>query len=279
MIWRKYNEGRIVLTPFASLRDGGFEATQEMIWDVIYYAPLGWLLAHLESAGWRRWSRLPAVVGIAALAAFGMELLQVFVWSRQSDVTDALVGMLAAVAGWVLTTAYCRWLPAKPAAALAGRPRFALLGMPALVLLAWLVAVFLVSWQPFDFSTDPHFISDRQAKLTWLPFADYMEQSDFNAFEQALHKTMLFVPLGAILAATCWMVDIRYVSAVAFLLAFMIASAVEVGQLYLPSHTASVTDVLLEMAGALLGCGLGVRLRAALTRPVLPAWRTDGIHG
>jgi VanZ family protein len=94
-----------------------------------------------------------------------------------------------------------------------------------------------------------------------------------------LHKIMLFVPLGAILAATWSTADKRRVGMVALLLTFMIASAVEVGQFYLPSHTASVTDVLVEMAGTLLGCGLGVRLRAALAQASLPDWRTHGIHG
>lgn len=279
MIYRKYQEGRIVLAPFASLREGGFEATQEMLWDLIYYAPLGWLMAHLESPGWRSWSRLPVVVALAALAAFGMETLQVFVWSRQSDVTDALVGMLAAVAGWALTVAYDRLVGRDRILASSGAARSSNMGLPVMVLTVWLIIVFVVSWQPFDFSTDPQFLAARQEKLTWLPFADYMVQTEFNAFEQALHKTILFIPLGAILAATWWTVDIRRVSAVALLFAFMIASTVEVGQFYLPGHTASVTDVLIEMGGTLLGCGLGVRLRAALNQAAVPEWRTHGIHG
>jgi VanZ family protein len=278
MIARKYHEGRILLVPFASLKVGDFETTQKLLWDLIYYAPLGWLLALLESPGWRRWSRLPMVVVIAIIAAAGMEGLQVFVWSRESDVTDALVGMLAAVGGWVVTVAFCR-LSARDKRAssvVAGVPTSP--GLPAMVLAAWVAIVFIAGWQPFDFCANADFLAERQAQLTWIPFADYSIQSDFNAFEQALHKTMLFLPLGAILAGTRSTSVRRRVYTVALLLAFMIASAVEVGQFYLPSHTASVTDVLIEMAGTLVGCALGVRLRAALTQEALPEWRTHGIH-
>jgi VanZ family protein len=279
MIARKYHEGRIILTPFASLTVSSFETIEKLIWDLVYYAPLGWLLANLMSPAWRSWKRLPVVVGIAALAAVGMESIQVFVWPRESDVTDALVGMLAAVGGWIVTVTYIRlmergmetvpFVPGKPAK----------LGLPAWGFVLWVVAVFIVGWQPFDFSVNADFLAERQEQLKWLPFADYQAEADFKAFEQALHKMMLFLPLGAILASAWATKDRRLVGAVAMLLAFMIASAVEVGQFYLPEHTASVTDVLIEMAGTLLGCELGVRLRTALSQKSLPEWRTHGIHG
>jgi VanZ family protein len=279
MIARKYHEGRIILTPFASLTVSSFETIEKLIWDLVYYAPLGWLLANLISPGWRLWRRLPVVVGISALAAVGMESIQVFVWPRESDVTDALVGMSAGVAGWIVSVVYIRFMGRgmEKAPYVPGKP--AHLGLPALAFAIWVVAVFIVGWQPFDFSVNADFLAERQEQLKWLPFADYRSEPDFKAFEQALHKMMLFLPLGAILASAWTTKDKRLVGAVALFLAFMIASAVEVGQFYLPEHTASVTDVLIEMAGTLIGCGLGVRLRAVLTQTTLPEWRTHGIHG
>ena len=279
MILRKYQEGRILLVPFAGLSTNSFDTIQGLLWDLIYYAPLGWLLANLTSPGWRRWSRLPAVVAIATLAAFGMECLQIFVWSRESDVTDALVGTFAGVTGWVCTVLHVRLSGYERERVESDREPSANYGLPGMVLLLWLLIVFYVGWQPFDFTTGREFLAERQAQFTWIPFGDYRIQTEFVAFEQALHKTLLFIPLGAILAATWSTTDRRLVSLVALLLAFMVASAVEVGQFYLPGHTASVTDVLIEMTGTVLGCVMGVRLRAVLSQASVPEWRTHGIRG
>jgi glycopeptide antibiotics resistance protein len=279
MIQRKYHEGRIVLVPFANFSTHSFDAVQGLLWDLIYYAPLGWLLANLTRPGWRRWSRLPAVLTIATVAAFGMECLQIFVWSRESDVTNALVGAFAGLAGWVGTLLHRRLSGADRERVVSQAERTANYGLPGLVLLLWGLIVFYVGWQPFNFTTGRDFVAARQEQFTWVPFGDYRIQTEFVAFEQTLHKTLLFVPLGAILAATWSTSDRRLVSLVALLLAFMVASAVEVGQFYLPGHTASVTDVLIEMAGTLVGCVMGVRLRAVLSQASLPEWRTHGIRG
>ncbi|CAN5590705.1 hypothetical protein BH10PLA2_BH10PLA2_30110 [soil metagenome] len=279
LILRKYNEGRIILMPFANFSTHSFDAIQGLIWDLIYYAPLGWLLAHMTSPGWRRWSRLPVVLAIATVAAFGMECLQIFVWSRESDITDALVGTVAGVAGWVFTVVHLRLSATDEDETASSLDRLANYGRPSLILLLWLLIVFYVGWQPYDFLTNKDFLAERQHQFTWIPFGDYRLQSEFVAFEQALHKTLLFVPLGAILAATWSSIDRRLVSLIALFLAFMVASAVEVGQFYLPSHTASVTDVLIEMVGTSLGCFIGVRLRAVLAQTSLPEWRTHGIRG
>ena len=158
----KYHEGRIILTPFASLTVSSFETIEKLIWDLVYYAPLGWLLANLESPGWRRWSRLPAAIAIATVAAVGMECLQVFVWSRESDVTDALVGMLAAVVGWVVTVAYARVSGGNKEAPASAPMRSATIGLPAMVLAVWAGIVFFVGWQPFYFCANADFLAQRQ---------------------------------------------------------------------------------------------------------------------
>ena len=209
-------------------------------------------------------------MAIATLAAFGMECLQIFVWSRDSDVTDALVGTIAAFAGWVGTVVHLRLSGTYRECVADPSERSANYGLPGLVLLLWALIVFYVGWQPFDFTTSRDFLAERQEQFTWVPFGDYRIQTEFVAFEQTLHKTLLFVPLGAILAATWSTTDRRLVSLVALLLAFMVASAVEVGQFYLPGHTASVTDVLIEMAGTLVGCVMGVRLSSVLSQASCP---------
>ena len=273
MISRKYHEGRILLVPFASLSGSGFDVAQKFLWDLIYYAPLGWLLAHLQSPGWRSWRRLPAVIGLSTLAGVSLETLQVFVWSRESDVTDALVGALAGVAGWAVTVAHF-WLSQRegngdstgnqPSASYPSRTGSYLVGGNRL--LCRLAAV--------RFSLSARLRGRTQGTIYvgafWRLHGRPSSMRSAN-----LAQTMLFIPLGAILAAAWPSADRRLVALVALLLAFMIASAVEVGQFYLPGHTASVTDVLVEMTGTVIGCALGV----VCARPhaeSLPRWRTNG---
>jgi VanZ family protein len=109
MIQAKYETGRIVLTPFASMSKNFMDSLPGFAWDVFCYAPLGYVLASLHGPGWRCWRRLPLIVAIAFVTALTMETLQVFVWSRQSDVSDALVGMAAIVAVWMTTVSMSHW--------------------------------------------------------------------------------------------------------------------------------------------------------------------------
>lgn len=275
MIWRKYREGRIVLDPFATLMSGDPEATQKFLWDIVYYAPLGWLLAHLRAPRWRSWRFLPGVAGIAAVTAFGMETLQVFVWSRQSDLDDALVGTFCVIAGWAMTLAYLD---------LEGRVKRRGLvlsadALPVAVLAAWVALVFCVSWQPFAFTAAPDFLAERRLAFSWIPFADYRAGTEFKAFEQALHKTILFLPAGIILATMRGGLSRAVSRLLVVSLAFVLAGAVEIGQFFEPNHTASVTDVLIETFGAFVGCVLGERFASLPDPGMALEWRTHGFHG
>ena len=57
-----------------------------------------------------------------------------------------------------------------------------------------------LNWQPFDFIGDPGLVAQRLRQMSWLPFADYQATSAEHAFEELLHKVVIFLPLGALLA-------------------------------------------------------------------------------
>jgi glycopeptide antibiotics resistance protein len=116
-----------------------------------------------------------------------------------------------------------------------------------------------------------------------VPFADYQQASPYRAFDQALHRILVFAPLGALL------LSLRHRSAqpdsqagsltnIAALAAGL-AGLIELGQAFLPDRYPSVTDVLLETGGAWMGALVyrQVRQRSSV-QSRLAARRTDWVH-
>jgi glycopeptide antibiotics resistance protein len=253
-IWHKYKAGRIVLVPFSAPGHGLADWASKALWNAAYFLPVGWLLAGLDGR-WLVTGRRAVTAGL--LVAGGVEFLQVFVWTRYADVTDVLTGTLAVLAGW----ASARQWQAR-GATLPGP------GLRAVGLLAWVGVLVVVNWYPFDFRREADQWRTALNSVPLVPFADLYPGSDYHAFDQVLTKTLLFLPVGALLAR-------RGRSTLAgFLAGLALSTALEVGQLGLPTRYASVTDVLVETSGAWLGCFLARRLATVLSHPDVP----EGSH-
>jgi glycopeptide antibiotics resistance protein len=81
---------------------------------------------------------------------------------------------------------------------------------------------------------------------------------------------LFFAPLGLILSQAAaqfadWRVR-RFLLAVLFAASVALAMAIELGQLFLPTHYPDFTDVLLCAAGAGLGMALGSRILKGITQ-------------
>jgi glycopeptide antibiotics resistance protein len=107
--------------------------------------------------------------------------------------------------------------------------------------------VTFVTWQPFDF--DLALAESRVGGLTLLPF--YLWQgSELFALENVVQKAVLYLPLGVL---TTWRGVPGRRTWLPTLLSALIGLALGVGQLILISRTASVSDVYVQTAGAVLG--------------------------
>jgi VanZ family protein len=257
-IRRKWRWGRIRLVPFAAHEGTVFQAVEKYCWTAALFLPLGLLLANVRHAalqGWRNWWR---VLALAVAATSLIQVLKLFVLSRFVDATEVVVGSLAVMAGWGLVLALRQWRPA--AGASAPQARAALLG---LLLLIWGAAAVLVNWQPFEFTLDTQFALERLSRLPLLPFKDYQWDNPLNAFDQFVHKLLLFVPLGALLTLTLPPTT-RVRRGLVLLVAGLVAASLEAGQLFLPTRYPSVTDVLVETSGAWVGLTVTARARILL---------------
>jgi glycopeptide antibiotics resistance protein len=250
------------LAPFDFVGLDPVEATRHIIWNIAYFVPVGVLLARLHRQDWGR------VLAAAVVVPAGIEFLQLFVYTRRFDTTDVVTGAAAVLAGWGLGR-LVSW-GRRAWAAGPGLPG----GARAALLLAWLAVAVFLCWQPFNFLTDLRLVGERLANVSPLPFADYYTGTDYNAFDQFLHKMLLFIPVGVLLTPAASPGRARHAWPV-LLAAAALGALLEGGQLFLPEHYASLTDILADTSGAWLGFVAASRLQlAALGNPALQ--RTEG---
>lgn len=251
-IFHKWRAGRVVLVPFGYHFSDSAQALYDLLADIAVWVPVGYLWRLSAERG-----HLSVWLRVTSAAAL-VEFLQLFVYTRVSDVTDVLTAALGGGIGIVLA----RLAPLKtqiPVTARAGpsfRVRWGVV-WPAVGLLAWLAVLALVFWYPFDFRFEGGFVRQRIAGLGRVPFEAYYFGTEYRAVTEVLHKTLFFAPGGALFALISlrmprplWR---RLFGAGAFLFVALTALTIELGQLFLPRKIADLTDWALETLGGVLG--------------------------
>ena len=239
-LFHKWKDGRIVLLPFAGLKDGVFNGLYETATDILIWLPAGllWALREQSTAG--------RVVRKGLLAALVIELLQLFVYSRVTDVTDICLAGVGAWLGWVVVQRMSgvvsavnrnlehRWLA---------------------LWFVWAVFTLCIFWFPFNFSLDGVDNSAAISTFTRIPFTTYYFTSEYHAINELLRKLGFFLPGGLLLGFSAYKTDgfKRRAAAGPILMLVLLAFVVEAGQLTLPGKVADVTDALLESVGGILG--------------------------
>jgi glycopeptide antibiotics resistance protein len=274
-VYHKFKEGKVLPVPFTQV-GRGWEFVQGTIWNMVYFAPLGWLIASLRrpDGSWRFELSTVAVIGLLSTAA--IEGMQLFVYTRYSDTTDIITGSLAVSVAAIATRLA---MPARhlsqaapsvivlpgpiAAAGYVSRPRQRPVGLSTVVgwllPLAWCAALAMLNWWPFNFTTAPLPEANgvplaiwRARRMSWLPFENYYWQSEFASFDQVLQKGISFAVLGVLLTIG-WRLRWGWL---VFVLAVLVAGSLEFGQLFLVKRYPDVTDVLIEGIGA--WCGFAI---------------------
>jgi VanZ family protein len=242
-VYHKFKDGHINLVPFLSPRNDPYAYAQRTILNVVYFAALGLLLGGLPGQRWRDHRQVGWVLGWAIVFVGFLNGLKLLVASRSFDVTDVVVEVLAVVCGWRIRL----FLRDRD------RPGFAGLASPVwrgCLLGAWLSLLAFVTWQPFDL--DFGLAGERLKGLSVLPFADLRLGKELLALQNEFEKLILYLPLGILL--TSWSPHShRLFWLPTLLIGFLVALTLEAGQLVLVSRTASLSDVYVETAGAVLG--------------------------
>ncbi len=251
-IYHKWRAGRVVLVPFGYPFADPAQEIYALLADTAVWIPVGYLW-RLSAAG----SPLSVWVRVTSIAAL-LEFLQLFVYTRVSDVTDILTAGVGAWIGVVLARLKPMGVrvPVPRGAGSSRRLGWRAAG-PLAALLAWLAVLGLVFWYPFDFNLDPAFVRQRLMAFKRVPFEAYYFGTEYRAITEVLHKVVFFLPGGALLSFLSRGVERparrRVIAAVGLAVIGLVALAVEAGQVFLPSKVADMTDAGLEATGGILG--------------------------
>ena len=119
--------------------------------------------------------------------------------------------------------------------------------VPAMAL--WFMIGMIEAWTPPNFAWPrPQVLSPERL----VPFLAYYRRTDIHALADLISQTMLFVPLGALLAA-------RFPRSSAWAcvgIGLILGVVLEAGQLFIVDRTSEITDALSAGFGAGLGFGL-----------------------
>ena len=250
-LWRKYEAGSIVLMPFSHRYESVARQIYEVVSEVLLAVPVGVLTATFRPRrdGLSRSMTKSMLWGTAIIV--GIEILQFFVTSHATDATDVITGCLGVFIG-VAGTRYFR-----------GRPHLSLTSLQkyrvSLVCAAagYVIVLLAVFWTPFDFTVSDHqMIQQRMSHFFGVPLSQAMIAEDLCVLNVFSRKILLFAPLGAWIAVIVKSLDQQLRATATAGLLFMTASLallIEVGQIFLPTRTATFDDVLICTTGSLVG--------------------------
>ncbi|WP_239017384.1 VanZ family protein [Seongchinamella sediminis] len=248
-VYHKWEEGKVVLIPFSALPDAPIEFIYELLTDIVVWVPVSLLLvlsARKTVAGAILWT-----VAVAAL----LECLQLFVFSRVTDITDIFTALLGAVAGAVIARRFSQGsdTPAMPAPG----AQWQKVALGALLFSVWAAILMLVFWYPYDFNFDGSFLRQRVGRFAEVPFRSYYMGTEFRAITELIRRIFFFMPLGAILflARPAQLPHFlsRAYTACAVLAMLCVAVVIELGQTAIAEKFPSNTDVVLQFIGGALG--------------------------
>lgn len=259
-IFHKWQGGKVNLIPFGRLPDDAAYALYEIATDALIWTPLAllWRLDGTRNA-WRVW-------GMTLATAAVLEFIQLFVFSRVSDVTDLFTAAAGAALGSVIGGRLARHK------APSGQPPSWAAWLPFVLAAGWVAALTFVFWFPFSFRTDGAFLRERLHEfLTRVPLEAYYYGTEFRAVTEVLHKVLFFIPLGALLAWSVSRLRWTWRGFGALLsLVFIAATSAGIvaGRLAQPDKNPDIMDIVLQWLGGAFGF---VMIRIFLSRKVQAA--------
>lgn len=237
-LYRKWRDGRVILVPFSAPMVEPWMWMYGLLTDVLVWVPVA-VLWSLDSP--RR--PLGMVLLRVGLAATAVELAQLLVLSRVTDVTDVVLALCGGLLGWSMVQKWQR-------AGLTG-----VVTWDSLYRRAWWVWLLLLPalyWMPFDF--EPAALVDGRLSIALdrALFQTYFERSEFGALNEIVRKLLFFLP-GGLLLALGWPAGRSW----RWALLPALATLLELGQVMLPGRVGDATDALLQSVGGWVGLKLG----------------------
>ena len=220
--------------PFGPPLRGRAPAPQPWSWasELAVWVLAGGLFALAARGSSRRGSEAIAwAVGSAGILSLAIEALQIAIPGRDVDMTSVALAAMGSALG------------AAPVACTGEGDARRWIG-PALWI--WGLAAVLGAWNPpqFTWPAPPYW---RREMI--VPFWSYFHSRTMDDLADVVEQALVFVPLGVLLAAR----SPRQSFPGAIFIGLVLGVVLEIGQAFIPSRFADVTDALSAAAGAGLG--------------------------
>ena len=213
-----------------------------LVWG--FFGGLAALAAGERGRGrWAAWATAATTAGVTSAA---LELTQLIVVGRTTDITAVVLATGAASMGA---------LPVVIAPHTSPR-RWATWGLAG-----WLVGVLFARWTP-----PPYGWPESLELHQMVPFWAYFQRTDLSAIADLIEEVAIFLPLGGLLAIRSHRIRVGGAALAGLALGVLIEGV----QIFVRSRTPDVTDVLSATAGAALG--------ALLWRRVENVWWTQAVR-
>jgi VanZ family protein len=236
--------GQIVLDPRASPALTADNLTSMMA-DMVFAVPVG-ILAVLVASRTAGSRPLAGAIRFCFLLYALGELAQVFIPSRHADVVDLVANLSGAIAGAAVTSALLR----ARAGASRGLTVRTIAVMGVLISAAFYAVHTLI---PFDFEFTEAMMAARMPRLWNAPFLGYYVNPEFKALRDLFLKLALGFPLGLFARLAMGSSSSAWKTTAWILIVGAFSTALEVGQVFLPSRFPDNTDVILATTAALIG--------------------------
>lgn len=271
-MYHKWKSGSVNFIPFGFPYESPAMFVYGIATDVILWVPVSalWVIAGRRTPVQAFWWTFGAL--------FLLEILQFFVYSRVSDMTDLITGAMGAGIGVIIGKSLRPRLALRSESLLdydqvgvvpastSHSSRRNLFPWILLGLVGWIGVLCVVFWFPFEFEVNRVFLRARFPSLVQVPFKAYYYGTEFRAVTEVLHKLLFFAPLGGVLALGRLQISrfspLRHLYQLLVLVLILgVPMLIELGQVALPDKNPDSTDWVLEVIGAGAGYLLVIHVR------------------
>lgn len=245
-IYHKWYEGKLTIIPFTHYYQNTIQAAYGITIDMLIWIPVSflWIVSGkknpLQSWVW------------TSLAAALVEFIQLFIYSRFSDMTQVITAMIGAALGVWLARLLQLDKSSKPSSF---NYNYHWIGL--VFFLAWSVILMVIFWYPYNFNFERDFILTRLNAVYSTPLLGYYYQTEYRAITALFRRVLFFMPLGFALALYKIMLyglSPKKLFTIAVIILVGLSSVIiELGLIALPLKLPDYGDIIFAWLGGILG--------------------------
>jgi glycopeptide antibiotics resistance protein len=149
-----------------------------------------------------------------------------------------------------------------------------------LLLIIYIVFIIYSTTLPYDFTADPEVLRHTLHTIRWKPFIRLDGRRE--SIPDIVSNILLFFPLGLLLGYAACQAQRKWrrwsIPLIALAGSALLSGAVETAQLLSATRITSITDLLTNSAGGLLGAGLSVLFYLKLKEPLVSWGRRQALR-